>query len=125
MDVYLPAAPSVDAGRGTVSSGGTPVALFCHGGIWAHGERWHYAPLAARLAQAGVLTIVMSYSLYPQVLAPQQALEVGQALSWTLDNVARLGGDPGEVRWLPLYHMHIVANVEEQSTRWDELYVWL
>lgn len=48
-------------------------------------------------SQAGVLTIVMSYSLYPEVLAPQQAAEVAQALSWTLDNAASLGGDPAEV----------------------------
>lgn len=99
MDVYLPAASSPVAVSSTASSGGMPVALFCHGGIWAHGERWHYAPLASRLAQAGVLTIVMSYSLYPEVLAPQQVIEVGQALSWTLDNAAKLGGDPGEVIW--------------------------
>ena len=49
------------------------------------------------LTQAGVLTIVMSYSLYPEALAGQQAAEVAQALSWTLDNAAKLGGDPGEV----------------------------
>jgi acetyl esterase/lipase len=35
------------------------VVLFCHGGVWAAGAKWHYAPLAARLAQAGVVTAVM------------------------------------------------------------------
>ena len=57
--------------------------------------------------QAGVLTIVMSYSLYPEVLAPQQAAEVAQALNWTLDNAARLGGDPAEVSFGYLHLMPI------------------
>jgi acetyl esterase/lipase len=35
------------------------VVLFCHGGVWAAGSKWHYAPLATRLAQAGVITAVM------------------------------------------------------------------
>lgn len=30
-----------------------PVVLFCHGGVWASGATWHYAPLATRLAQVG------------------------------------------------------------------------
>lgn len=55
---------------------GAPVVLFCHGGVWAAGAKWHYAPLAARLAQAGVVTAVMQYSLYPEALVPQMVAEV-------------------------------------------------
>lgn len=43
-------------GSGGGRGGGTPVVLFCHGGVWATGASWHYAPMATRLAQAGVLT---------------------------------------------------------------------
>lgn len=70
-----------------------PVVLFCHGGIWATGEKWHYAPLATRLAQAGIVTAIMSYSLYPTAQAPEMAGEVSRALTWTLDNISRFGGD--------------------------------
>ena len=87
FDIYLPA----------VSAPAAPVALFCHGGVWAHGERWHYAPMATRLAQAGVLTMVMSYSLYPKASAAMQAAEVNKALSWSLANIDRYGGDPAKV----------------------------
>lgn len=38
---------------------GAPVVLFCHGGVWAAGSKWHYAPMATRLAQAGIITGVM------------------------------------------------------------------
>jgi hypothetical protein len=44
---------------GSDSTEGAPVVLFCHGGVWASGAKWHYAPLATRLAQAGVVTAVM------------------------------------------------------------------
>ena len=46
-------------GGGGSGSQGAPVVLFCHGGVWASGSKWHYAPLATRLAQAGVITAVM------------------------------------------------------------------
>ena len=88
MDIYLPPPDDTPA----------PVALFCHGGVWAHGERWHYAPMAARLAQAGVLTLVMSYSLYPKASAAMQTAEVNDALNWSLLNAAKYGGNPAEVR---------------------------
>lgn len=51
-----PASRAADAGS---SGEGAPVVLFCHGGVWASGAKWHYAPLATRLAQAGVITAVM------------------------------------------------------------------
>jgi hypothetical protein len=30
-----------------------PIALFIHGGVWAVGEKWQFAPMAHRLAQEG------------------------------------------------------------------------
>jgi hypothetical protein len=74
-----------------------PVVLFCHGGIWATGEKWHYAPMATRLAQAGIVTAIMSYSLYPVAEATNMAGEVSQALTWTFDNISRFGGDSDNI----------------------------
>jgi len=74
-----------------------PVVLFCHGGTWATGEKWHYAPLATRLAQAGIVTAIMSYSLYPTAQASEMAEEVSQALTWTFNKVSRFGGDPENI----------------------------
>ncbi|KAL4853677.1 SPX domain-containing protein 5 [Chlorella vulgaris] len=114
-DGYLPPATNSGAGGAQAGAGagaqgstaigsseehckeGAPVVLFCHGGVWAAGSKWHYAPLATRLAQAGVITAVMQYTLYPQALIPQMAAEVSAALSWTMDNAARLGGSPRHV----------------------------
>jgi hypothetical protein len=34
---------------------GLPVALFVHGGVWAAGEKWQFAPMATRMAEEGVV----------------------------------------------------------------------
>jgi hypothetical protein len=91
------AGTAVSGSNGGSGGSGAPVVLFCHGGVWASGSAWHYAPLATRLAQAGVITAVMQYTLYPNALVPQMVAEVSRALSWTLDNAEQLGGSPQQV----------------------------
>ncbi len=39
------------------------------------GERWQYSPLANKVAEAGALALVMSYTLFPDVLVPQMVDE--------------------------------------------------
>lgn len=55
--------------------------------------------MATRLAAAGVLTVVMHYSLFPRARVPEMVDEVSAALSWTLEHCSALGGDPARVRW--------------------------
>jgi len=98
MDIYLPADANVGSERvENNAKNRKPFVLFCHGGIWATGDKWHYSPLALRLAQAGVITAVMHYTLYPHALVPQMVEEVSRALTWTLDNAHRFGGNENRV----------------------------
>lgn len=53
--------------------------------------------MAHRLAQAGVLTVVMRYSLYPDVLVPHMVAELSQALTWTMDRAHEYRGDANNV----------------------------
>ena len=53
--------------------------------------------MARQLAQAGVLTCVIQYSLYPDALAPQMVDELSQALTWTFNNISQHGGNPHQV----------------------------
>ena len=53
--------------------------------------------MAVRLAQAGIITAVMQYSLYPTAKAPQMAEEVSSALTWTFDNIQSFGGDVNNI----------------------------
>jgi len=53
--------------------------------------------MATRLAQEGILTCVVQYSLYPEASAQEMVAELSSALSWTFDNIARYGGNPSKV----------------------------
>lgn len=57
--------------------------------------------MAQQLAQAGVLTCVIQYSLYPDALAPQMVDELSQALTWTFNNIGQHGGNPHQVTAVP------------------------
>lgn len=59
-----------------------PVVLFVHGGVWAIGERWQFAQFAARLAQEGVICVVATYSVFPEVLASEMVVETSGVLTW-------------------------------------------
>ncbi|KAK9804327.1 hypothetical protein WJX72_007043 [[Myrmecia] bisecta] len=100
MDIYLPATSTPSAASPAGKQGAVPVALFCHGGVWAMGEKWQFAPMALRLAQAGVLTVVLHYTLYPKATAAQMTREVSEAISWTLDHIGSYGGDSRQVSLL-------------------------
>lgn len=54
--------------------------------------------MATALAQQGILTCVVQYSLYPQAKAQDMVQELSSALSWTLDNIHAYGGNPNKVR---------------------------
>ncbi|KAG1673937.1 hypothetical protein FOA52_015692 [Chlamydomonas sp. UWO 241] len=111
LDVYRPAQAAAAATPPASSSGGSsnspapgpppgglrPVVVFVHGGVWASGEKWHYAPFATRIAQEGFVVVVPTYALYPKALCPQMVREVSDSLTWALDHAASLGGDASAV----------------------------
>lgn len=80
-----------------------------HAVLVTAGEKWQYAPLAHSLAQAGILTCVIQYSLYPKALVPQMVQEVSQALTWTFDNITKHGGDPNRVKLVLTAACYIVG----------------
>ncbi|MCO5574221.1 hypothetical protein L7F22_028003 [Adiantum nelumboides] len=91
LDVYIPDAVASDRDYRR------PAVMFVHGGAWATGSKELFSHLGACLAHSGVLTVLVQYSLFPEVLAWQQVREVSSALTWFLDNVEHYGGDPQKV----------------------------
>ena len=79
------------------ASDGLPVALFVHGGVWAVGEKWQFAPMASRLAEEGVVACVATYTLFPDALAPRMWAEVSDAVTFAIDNARRFGGSGDKV----------------------------
>eukprot|EP00889_Picochlorum_renovo_P004037 jgi/Picre1/31067/NNA_006422.t2 len=78
MDIYVPAGCNLEHHN-------HPVVLFVHGGVWATGSKWHYSPLATRLAEEGIVTCVMEYSLFPSCETSAMVKEVSQALDTVFD----------------------------------------
>jgi len=106
FDVYLPPARSIRRGKKDdydddeyeereeeAENVRVPMAVFVHGGVWASGERWQFAPLAHRLAEEGIVAAVISYSLYPEKSAKAQAEEVLKALKCAIMNAKLFGAD--------------------------------
>lgn len=107
FDVYLPPVRSIRRGKKDdyddddeyeereeeAENVRVPMAVFVHGGVWASGERWQFAPLAHRLAEEGIVTAVISYSLYPEKSAKAQAEEVLKALKCAIMNAKLFGAD--------------------------------
>lgn len=66
-------------------------------GVWASGDTWHYSPMAATLAASGIVTCVMTHTLYPEAYVPEMTLDVSNALDWVFDNISSRGGSPDKV----------------------------
>lgn len=74
-----------------------PVVVFIHGGSWNSGSKNLYAFVGRRLAGQGVVAVVISYRLAPQVRVPQMADDCARAVIWTTQHAAEYGGDPQRV----------------------------
>lgn len=78
-----------------------PVVHFVHGGYWVGGDKDHHAWLTSlygsvgrTLAARGVVTVVQSYRLVPQVTFDLVVDDVMAGLRWTEEHAAEHGGDP-------------------------------
>lgn len=84
------------------ATGSRPVLVFVHGGGFTGGNKstpgspfYDNVPLWA--ARNGFAGVNITYRLAPHSPWPAGAEDVGAAVRWTLDNIARFGGDPSRV----------------------------
>ena len=86
LDVYSPA-----------EGEGYPVLIFIHGGSWKDYDKELFTPVAQKLLPEGMVVVIPDYTLHPDAGYEQMTNEVAAAISWTVDNIAQYGGDPGRV----------------------------
>jgi len=93
LDVYAPK-----------DAHGAPVVHFVHGGYWFEGGKDYvalvtglYGSIGMALAKRGVVTIVQSYRLTPEVKIDGIVDDVMAALRWTQAHAGEHGGDPHRV----------------------------
>jgi triacylglycerol lipase len=84
------------------ASGMRPVLVFVHGGGFIGGNKstpgspfYDNVPLWA--ARNGLVGVNITYRLAPQAPWPAGAEDVGLAMRWVMDNIARYGGDPSRI----------------------------
>jgi acetyl esterase/lipase len=83
LDVYMP-----------VARAAAPLLMFVHGGGWSVGDKAQYAAVGNRLAQEGLVSMIVNYRLSPAVQHPAHAQDVAQAIAWCYRNAATYGADP-------------------------------
>lgn len=94
LDIYAPSGAQ-----------GAPVVIFIHGGFWRSGDRDYYANIVGlygnvgtALADMGVVTVVPSYRLFPQVDSPEAMFDdLAKVIAFTRDHIALHGGDPNRI----------------------------
>lgn len=75
------------------AAAGAPVLLFVHGGYWRALSKDDFSFLAPAFNAAGAAVVVPDYALCPQVSIEHIALQMVQAVAWTVHHAAEFGGD--------------------------------
>jgi acetyl esterase/lipase len=86
LDVYSPK-----------DKGDCPIVIFWYGGSWTSGQRDQYRFVGAALAQAGVVTVVPDYQLYPPAKFPAFVDDGAQAILWVQQHAREFGGNPDRI----------------------------
>lgn len=90
LDVWVPDGDGEDATP-------RPVLIFFHGGGWVKGDRAAYAFAGRAFASRGFVVVIPDYRKVPQVRFPAFLEDGAEAVRWTRDSIARLGGDPARI----------------------------
>jgi acetyl esterase/lipase len=88
LDVYRPNGQRTQA---------APVVVFIHGGNWNSGSKNIYWFIGRRLAKQGIVAVIPSYRLSPEVQVPAMANDCAEAVLWVRNHIADYGGDPNRI----------------------------
>ena len=93
LDLFVPEAPA-----GT----SRPVLIFIHGGAFVGGDKRRpgspfYDNIMLAAARAGIVGVNATYRLAPEHKWPTGGADVGLAVKWVHERIAKHGGDPKRV----------------------------
>ena len=74
-----------------------PVLFLVHGGTWQHGSKDFFKLVGTAFAKQGIGVVCPNYRLSPKVKHPAHIEDVAKAFAWTLDTIAKHGGDPKKI----------------------------
>lgn len=74
-----------------------PTVVWFHGGGLTAGNRQGGISFAKRFTAEGIGVVLVSYRLSPKVKHPEYIKDAAAAVSWTIKNIFKYGGDQGKV----------------------------
>ncbi|MFP6701428.1 MAG: alpha/beta hydrolase [Planctomycetaceae bacterium] len=74
-----------------------PVVFWIHGGGWQTGDKSDVSLKPKVLAERGLIFVSTNYRLLPEVTMDELVGDVARSLGWVHRNIARYGGDPGQI----------------------------
>ncbi|ANU06822.1 alpha/beta hydrolase [Paraurantiacibacter namhicola] len=83
--------------QGAAADAALPVVIFIHGGGWTAGDPADYGFAGRRLAEMGYVAVIPGYRLSEAGIFPAMLEDGASTVRWTVDNIARFGGDPGRI----------------------------
>lgn len=83
--------------RSLARDGLAPVLVFVHGGGWRTLDKSVYSFIAPAWSDAGVVSVLPSYGLLPEVPLVRMIDEVREAIRWVAAHAREHGGDPGRI----------------------------
>ncbi|MCA9176849.1 MAG: serine hydrolase [Planctomycetales bacterium] len=92
LDIYTPAAAASQGGQ--VSR---PVVFWIHGGGWQTGDKSDVQIKPQVLTERGYVFVSTNYRLLPDVDMETLIRDVAMSLGWVHKNIAKHGGDPGQI----------------------------
>ena len=79
LDIYTP----------TKKQKSSDIIVFIYGGSWKSGEKSDYRFIAQPFTNAGFITIVPNYRLYPEVRFPEFNKDIAKAVAWVYQQFSR------------------------------------
>ena len=74
-----------------------PVVFWIHGGGWQKGDKGDVSLKPKVLTERGLILVSTNYRLLPEVTMDELVGDVARSLGWVHRNIARYGGDPGQI----------------------------
>jgi arylformamidase len=102
-------------------AGLAPVLIFIHGGGWRTLDKSVYSFIAPAWSAAGVVAVLPSYGLLPEVPLWRMVEEAREAIAWVAAHAQEYGGDPGRIAIAGMSagaQLSGMALAHEPSARW-------
>jgi acetyl esterase/lipase len=86
LDVYTPD-----------SEGSFPVIVYVHGGAWEFGDKKYVSGKPDYFVRNGFVFVSINHRLSPQVMHPEHAQDVADAITWVYYHIREYGGDRDDI----------------------------